>query len=274
MLLLVLNCFFWSISKNKNRNECLNKDKREEDVIISLTSFPGRINIVWQTIITLLNQTYKPDRIILWLAYSQFKDVTLPKKLTQLKNYGLEIYYCEDYRSYKKLLPTLNKFPNSIIITVDDDAFYNRNMVKRLMDSYFKNKEIIHCHRVTHVLYKKGNHSFVIDDKGERISFNNKIVGIGGVLYPPKSLSLEVLEYDKAFKLAPTNDDIWFWFMALRNKTKICYVDGAFFAPSATFGSLKTEKLSEINDCDDGLFYKCLNDMVVYYPDCADLLAR
>lgn len=42
------------------------------NVIISLTSFPQRIDVVYITITTLLKQTFKPGKIMLWLAEEQF----------------------------------------------------------------------------------------------------------------------------------------------------------------------------------------------------------
>ncbi|MBQ2886366.1 MAG: hypothetical protein IJE43_21810 [Alphaproteobacteria bacterium] len=48
-------------------------DKINMKVIVSLTSYPARINIVHKTIESLLNQTYKADKVILYLAYEQFQ---------------------------------------------------------------------------------------------------------------------------------------------------------------------------------------------------------
>ena len=79
-------------------------------VIISLTSYPLRINYVHKTIKSLLEQTLKPKKIILWLAESEFpnKNKDLPKNLLLLKNNIVSIkYYKENIKSYKKLIPTL-----------------------------------------------------------------------------------------------------------------------------------------------------------------------
>ena len=62
-----------------------------EEYIISLTSFPGRIEKVWLTIETVLRQDDKPNRIVLWLFKDEFKDKrTLPKKLLKLVSRGLK----------------------------------------------------------------------------------------------------------------------------------------------------------------------------------------
>jgi len=53
-----------SIFKNKIG---ITSDKREQKLIVRLTSIPDRINRVFLTIESLLQQSLKPDQIILWL---------------------------------------------------------------------------------------------------------------------------------------------------------------------------------------------------------------
>ena len=101
----------------------VNETKREYKVIVSLTTFPARINFVHKTISALLNQTFKPDSVVLWLAEEQFPDKKIPETLLNLQKYGLEVRWCEDIRSFKKLVPSLREFPNDIIVTADDDIF-------------------------------------------------------------------------------------------------------------------------------------------------------
>ncbi|MCQ2744694.1 MAG: glycosyltransferase family 8 protein, partial [bacterium] len=87
--------------KYKNVTEYgLTVNKRHPQLIVSLTSFPERIDKIDKTINTLLNQTIKPDKLILWLAYEQFpnRENDLPENLLKLKNYGLEIMWCEDLK--------------------------------------------------------------------------------------------------------------------------------------------------------------------------------
>ena len=55
-----------SILKEKIPENPLNTEKRDEVVIVSLTSYPARISYVYLAIKSLMLQSYKPDRIILW----------------------------------------------------------------------------------------------------------------------------------------------------------------------------------------------------------------
>mgnify|MGYP000808865909 FL=1 len=99
--------------------------KREQKIIVSLTSFPKRIDTLWITVETLLRQSMKPDEIILWLAEEQFNGIdSLPKALLEQQKRGLTIRFCDDLRSHKKYYYTMQEYPRDIVILVDDDMFY------------------------------------------------------------------------------------------------------------------------------------------------------
>ncbi|MDR1614865.1 MAG: glycosyltransferase, partial [Campylobacteraceae bacterium] len=91
--------------------------KNDAELIVSLTSYPARIKTVHKTIETLLSQSHKADKVILWLTYEEFpnKEKDLPKELINLTKSGLSIFWCENLKPYNKLIPTLKEYPNSII---------------------------------------------------------------------------------------------------------------------------------------------------------------
>lgn len=204
-------------------------------IIISLTSFPGRIKTVNQTVETLLAQTWNADRIVLWLAESQFpkKERELPKKLLALRERGLEIRWCEDLRSYKKLVPALKEFPNDIIVTADDDLLYPRNWLEPLVFAFLKNPNHIHTRRAHEVAFANTNtlapYAKWEKEIGSRPpSFNNFPTSGGGCLFPPNSLHDDVLDVSKFQSLCPNGDDIWFWAMAVKKGTKINVPEAGF----------------------------------------------
>ena len=202
--------------------------KELKPVVVSLTSYPARINTVHKTIESLLSQTFKADKIILNLGEDKFpnKEKDLPKELLDLVPKGLEINWCIDIRSYTKLLPVLKKHPDSIIITVDDDLLYPKHLIRKLVCAYIKKPEYIHCHRAHLILFDRRGKikpygKWVKEALGVKPSFNNFLTGVGGVLYPPNVLYKDVFDEEKFKRLAPMADDIWFWAMAVLNGTKI-----------------------------------------------------
>ena len=225
-------------------------------VIISLTSFPERINIVIKTIKTLLTQTMKPDMVILWLAPEQFpnREKDLPQDLLDLQKYGLTIDWYKDIRSYKKIIPTLKKYPDSIIITTDDDIYYAPDTVESLYKSYIEHPEEIQAHRCdwlsiginNKIAWAKTRELYKDLHRGEA-SFRQRLTGYGAVLYPPHALYKDVIDEDKIAKTIPTHDDIWLWAMAVLAGTKTRLVKGYsesinYIEDSQQFGLCKVNK--------------------------------
>ena len=205
-------------------------EKRTPQLIVSLSSFPARIEKVHLTINTLLRQNLKPDRVVLWLTESQFPN-GLPKSLTRLLDLGLEIKYCEDLRSYKKLVPSLREFPEDIIVTADDDMYYKEDWLEGLYQAYLDNPKNIYTRR--------GCRARIVDGKIDIIKprdynfeynfptdYNNLLMGGSGTLYPPHSLHNDIFNTDLIKTLIPTHDDIYFWVMGILKGTKIGVVGG------------------------------------------------
>jgi len=210
----------------------ITSEKRNPLLIVSLTSYPERMKTIHFTLHTLLNQSIKPDKLILWLAKEQFsrREKDIPRRVRRLKRYGLSIEWCSDIRSYKKLIPTLKEYPDDIIVTADDDIYYPNNWLELLYEPYLKNKNIIHCHRAHKIIFDENKK--IIQYKGwekqttsRDISFLTFFTGAGGILYPPLSLHTDVIKKDLFMKLTPDADDIWFWAMAVLNKTKIKVIE-------------------------------------------------
>ena len=251
----------------------------DKSLYISLTSFPQRIPFVYYTILSLMNQTEKVNGIYLYLAEEQFpnKENDLPQKLLHLTTVGLTIKWTSDTRSYKKLLPILETNWNDVIITCDDDVFYPRDWLKYLLISYKAHPNEIHSSMITR-LCKKNDcfdelaEEFIPDDTN-RSSFFNKVLGAGGVLYPPDSLNKEVLNIEAAQKLAPTSDDIWFWGMAVLNHTKIRLIENGLKKHIYVPHSQDGEALTKINDTgnEERPFYIHLNSVINKYK-LADIL--
>ena len=199
--------------------------KRNPQLIVSLASYPSRINTVYKTIETLLNQTVKPDRLILWLAEEQFpnKEADLPENLLKLREFGFEIGWCEDLKSYKKLVPALREFPNDIIVTADDDLYYQQDWLESLYNAYLKNPKNIYTRRACRIT-KKGNVFKIAPHYSNthyEADFSNQLMGGAGTIYPPHCLHEDVLNTDLIKELVPTYDDIYFWAMAVAKGTKI-----------------------------------------------------
>ena len=206
----------------------INADKRSPKVIVSLTSFPERMYEIHYTLYSLLNQSFRPDEVVLWLAKEQFPNGNddIPPAVLSLQKNGLTIKWCEDLRSYKKLIPSLKEFPDDIIVIVDDDVYYPQNWLEKLYKQHLKYPKCVIGHRCHQIRllpngwpkpYKQWKKKSTLT----KPSYRNFLTGCGGVLYPPHSLYKDVTNVDLFQKLAPYADDIWFWAMTVLNNVKI-----------------------------------------------------
>lgn len=116
--------------------------KLNEKVIVSMTSWKKRINNAHKPIEILINNTYKPDKIILNLAVEEFpkKNLELPKSILKLLKFNnFEIFWVyKNNNVFKKLIPTINRFKNDLIITIDDDIIYPFDLVENVIKNFIK----------------------------------------------------------------------------------------------------------------------------------------
>lgn len=222
------------------------------------------MGVIVPTLKSLLKQSLPPDKIVLYLADPEFPDRGLPENLEMLvkENPILDIrFHPTNIRSYKKLIPALRDFPDDVIITVDDDALYSPDLIKRLISEHKKYPYSIIAHRTRRMMFDKGWNllpykSWKIYKHlryiawGSHPKYTNFFTGTGGVLYPPHALHPDTAKEELFMDLAPTADDVWFWAMAVRRKTKIKPVFFGF-PHINTLEKLEQHKLTTVNLMDD-----------------------
>jgi hypothetical protein len=208
----------------------INSISRKQQLIVSLTTYPKRFNVVYLTIESLMNQTVKPDRIILWLASEELNNNKIPYRIEKLKSRGLDIRIVdENLKSYKKLIYTIQEYPSSNIVTCDDDTIYPNSFIERLYNKSLQFPNNIVAYRCSE-MKKLNNHKLEaylnwMSSQNNQPSFNLFPTGVGGILYPPNSLNTTVLNKKLFLELSPQGDDIWFKAMALLNQTKTVMVN-------------------------------------------------
>jgi len=181
--------------------------------VVSLTSFPERINAVQIAINSIVNGSIRPDKIVLYLAKTQFynKDIKLQ---------NCEIRWLDtDIRSFKKLIPALTDFPDQNIITIDDDLIYPKKLVQNLLKTHTKYPNAICGARVKRVDLDSKYKAWKLVVGGRPELYNLATTG-AGALFPVGAFDDTVKRDDIFMEICPTTDDLWFWFMAKRCGTK------------------------------------------------------
>lgn len=252
--------------------EPLNDYQGTPNVIISLTTYGRRIRKVHYTIISLLRQSYKPDMVILWLDNDNWNDQNLPKSLLKLNEKGLTIEYCEDLKSYKKLIPALQEYPDSIIVTCDDDIYYKKDMLQRLMEAHEKSPNKVIAHRAHQITYKDNGEMDKYNKWPQEIS-NMEGVNVfptsgGGTLYKKEFFHSDMCNVELIKNLCPNADDIWNYFMSFLNNTDnlVLPYNGFIYLPLDVFYQSfhKDSNLSNIN-CDENMNDNQINNIIEYY---------
>ncbi len=200
-------------------------ERTKEEVIVSLTSFPARISIVSITIKSIMDQTYPPDRIMIWLADTQFPglEADLPHDLLDLKDQGLEIRFCDDLKPHKKYFYTMQENPDAVVITMDDDVIYPEDTVECLLRSYSRFPHSIsglRVHRISFSEYGVGTYDswrYNDDSFYRNPSMFAMATGVGGILYPPHSIPKDAFNKEAIISTCLMGDDLWLKTNAIRN---------------------------------------------------------
>lgn len=191
----------------------------KENVIVSLTTYGKRLHDVYLSIESIMQQSLLPNKIVLWLA-DDCKGEQIPQVLERQKERGLEIEYCEDLRSYKKLIPSLKKYPNDVIITIDDDLLYKHDMIEKLINAYLENPSYIYCNRMHRIRLTSDGRIGKYVDWGMEVGnldvspLNFATTG-AGTLFPPNCFDKEIFNSEVFMEICETADDVWVKAMSL-----------------------------------------------------------
>jgi len=190
-------------------------------LIVSLTSYPSRYATLVHTLRALLRQTVRPDMTILWIEKDHQDQ--LPSEILDLKTRGLSIGTGEKIRSYNKIIPVLREYPGATIVTADDDIYYPRTWLEKLVAARQQDAECqVLCHR---------GHRIALDGDGvpspykqwqrpAKLPEQSRLIfptGVMGVMYGPDAFHPDMARSDLFTELSPTTDDVWlYWMTRLR----------------------------------------------------------
>lgn len=106
-----------------------------ERVIVSLTTWRARIRNIPVVLDTIFEQTKNPDKVILNLAFDEEVPVEIQN---YIENRSIEVFRVPDTKVYKKLIPTLRRYPNDCVISIDDDYLYPNTMIEDFWNTHLK----------------------------------------------------------------------------------------------------------------------------------------
>lgn len=104
---------------------------KTERIIVSLTTWAPRIKNIPTVLDSIFNQTLLPDLVVINFSEGEIIPIDIQK---YLEEHNVECNFVPDTKVYKKLIPTLKKYPNDCVISIDDDWIYPAGMIEDFMD--------------------------------------------------------------------------------------------------------------------------------------------
>ena len=207
------------------------KEGRLSNAIVSMTSFPQRIDVVWLVVECLLRQTRVPAKILIYLSKEQFPSLQeVPESLKQYPKDIVEIIFVDgDIRSHKKYWYVIEEYKNKPIILVDDDLVYDSHMIEDLENYSSKEKLVMAC---------CWGHSIARNADGKLLPYlqwknqpqlhipsNYLFFGSGGGTYFPEgSLDGAHQPINIITEICPYADDIWLNAIIRKNGYRPCLI--------------------------------------------------
>ncbi len=255
----------WVTRKNFEYGLCA-EGTRKYQVIVSLTTYPKRFDCIELCLKSLILQNEKPDRIIVYLG-SDAVGLELPESMKQFKKFGVEFRYdkTDNLRSHKKYYYAMQEFPESVIVTADDDIIYPQNWLQSLLQSYEKYPNFISARRV-HLMVRNADgklkaYNHWIDQYRKEFNPSHSLIATGnaGILYPPHSIDIRAFDVESIKKLCFGADDIWMKCMAVLKGTKYVWVQNDEVALPEV-GEVEETALSKTNVVEhkNDMYLKCV----------------
>lgn len=190
------------------------------NLIVSMTTLGKRSKALDLTLLSLLCQTRLPEHINVYADATVIGELSKSDIITSNKRISLIVN--KDIGPHTKLLPALCQYPDKRVITVDDDCYYWPTFIEELLTESEIDPKAIIGHRGHYIAsgangqiapYKDWLWNVRVEQAvDQRLIF---LTGVAGCLYPPSPFSSKFFDESLILALAPTADDIWFYFAAL-----------------------------------------------------------
>ena len=175
---------------------------RPARLIISLGVSEPISPLLDHAIRSLLHQTIRPDRVILWVEPRDLQ--RLSGSTLALQHDGLSIMLCEPgLGPHKKIVPAIQQYPNCYIVVADDRMMYPPYWLEGLVRGIRPGAK--------EVVFYRGRR---LDERPDAAGEGDVMpIGRWGVLYPPAAFDPRTTNRQLLLELAPTADDLWLYCM-------------------------------------------------------------
>ena len=187
-------------------------------ILVSMTSYPGRIKNVGMAVFLLLTkQTKQPDEIHLWLAEPQFpnKEADLPMDLRKVLAHPKVVLHWLPENTYvhkrHEIFKTAGK--DDCVFLIDDDVRYADNLIETVMGVHQKHPNCIVCYNQYSVHKYNGRRIIYTYPKIPDTPHINKYRWCGQSMIPMSVYPTEILDSEHQAvrnRTSPVSDECWF----------------------------------------------------------------
>ena len=213
----------------------------EEKIIVSMTSWPPRYQsaaIAMKSIVQQCDEGNLHDRVkfVLVLSEDECCSTYARKEACELMDkmdaLGVDVIIDKgNTRSHKKLIPTLERYPDNPILVVDDDMQQREGWLQAFIDDHKAHpSDIIYGHsssvvevidgKIVEGIAQRGIHT----KPGQRTYNEKPANGAAGTLYPPHTFT-DARFFDRILfmLICPNSDETWQWaFAVIEGRTYRC----------------------------------------------------
>lgn len=187
-------------------------------ILVSITSYPGRIKNVGISIFLLIEQqTLPPDEVHLWLAVPQFpnKEADLPEDLQKvIKHPKVKLHWLPE-NTYVHKRHEIFKIaaPEDCVFLIDDDVKYADNLIETVMGAHIDYPDSIVCYNRYDKHRYAGKHILYGEPCKMGGPYLNQYRWCGQSMIPASIYPKEILDAEHQAtrnKTSPVSDECWF----------------------------------------------------------------
>ena len=195
-------------------------------IVVSLTTYNKRIHSINKVIESLNKQSVKPDVIVLYLYSKEFESIDL--NINKQDNLVVK-FVDENLKGHKKYFYAFQEYKDDIVITLDDDVYYHKDTIKKLLEFHKKYPKCVVANRTRFITMRDCEiEDYYRWEKNFPENYPSMLLigtGVLGILYPPHTFNEQIFDKENLIKYALDNDDMWLKIHQIRNGVKTVLTD-------------------------------------------------
>ena len=239
------------------------KTDATDNLIVSMTSTYDRLETTFLALRSVFQMIYLPNRVVLWLDQEAAEYALKSPLYEPLLAAGLSIRAVVDVGPLTKIHYALQEFPESTVVTFDDDIIYPLDALSNLVGVSRVHRGAVVGNWARRISSDASGQAVAIPrgklltppfgpltrEKGviTAPSMRTFAYGTGGVLYPPKSLDSAVDDLETYSRLCFNEDDVWLKAMSYLAGTPVVAAPYGFSPSAQTIFAAQHRSLRSVN---------------------------